>query len=398
MTAVVVVPGGLGETYRPLFGADTSVVPGASRGEAAVDFLLVSDATALSKLQSAPDDIPVIGVMALLACCGDVAENLNLLRDKVQHSEHWPAVMRLWQLWRGGGGSRQPSVFRATALRGDGLSRPHVNEIARAAASGVWRRWQWTADMTAYDIEVVAILTATHAIVGVPLTAGWHACARAKKGGFFPVEASRGGGSASQEAAASAKKQISSQQPVLRPSVCHGLLLRAGVRPSDLYCDPMCGVGSLPAEALSRFGCSFALGGDLGRSAVRDAGRRTKRCGRFGRPLVAVGLTVAPGQVQADGGHATAVRVRVSLTPKRGAPVMEVARWDVRALPLRSGVVDKIVVDIPWGNRGKAEPVRTQRLEPCKGSRVNLRCSLGGPTTPRLSPLRCAGSARRDAG
>ena len=45
------------------------------------------------------------------------------------------------------------------------------------------------------------------------------------------------------------------------------------MKPTDLLCDPMCGVGSLPAEALStRFKCAYALRRDSSKSAIRDAG------------------------------------------------------------------------------------------------------------------------------
>ena len=218
-----------------------------------------------------------------------------------------------------------------------------MNDVARAAASGTYRRWQWAASMSAFDVEIVAVwLASSTALVGIPLTHGWDASKRVPKGGFFAVEAvgvGRGGGGLD-------APRGSPSQPVLRPSVCHALLMYAGAAPTDLLCDPMCGVGSLPAQALSQFGCPYVLSGDFGRNAVREAGRR-RRYERQRAPPVAASL-----QLSTCGGVCS---VRLNLRA-RAAPVMDVARWDVRTLPLRSLCLDRVVVDVPWGNRGKAEP------------------------------------------
>ena len=161
---------------------------------------------------------------------------------------------------------------------------------------------------------MIGVWLTSGALIGLPLTPGWHACQRTGKGGFWPVEASRAQPS-------SHHNNCGPSQPILRPSVCFGLLQLAGVRPTDLLADPMCGVGSLPCEALHRFGCGYALCGDNNRAAVRDAHRRSRALGTLS-----------------------------------AAPVLDVARWDVRCLPLRSDLVDVLIVDMPWGNRGKAAP------------------------------------------
>ena len=145
----------------------------------------------------------------------------------------------------------------------------------------------------------------------------------------------------------------SNHWPVLRPSVCHGLMLLAGVTPLDLLCDPMCGVGSLPVEAVRRFGSSYVLGGDHSRTAVREAGKtrhkmRQRRRGKGAE--LEVGLDYATGADGGDGG------VRLRVRPRAAKPSVDLMRWDATCLPLRSGRLDKVVVDVPWGNRGKAEP------------------------------------------
>ena len=336
-TALVVTPGGLGETFLPILGPGSSVLRGAHRGTAGVDFVLTSDERVLEKLRLAPHTLPVIGVMALVARTSP--GSLDELRDAVHHSPHWDGALDLWRRWRSIASTARP-VFRATAVREEGLSKPHINEIARATAAGVSRAFpHWGVDMAAFNLEVAIVWLSTGAVVALPLTPGWHACARAARGSFFPVEEGGGGGGSERRGAP--------QQPILRPSVCHGLLRLAGVTATDLACDPVCGVGSIPAEALRRFGSVYCLGGDSGRSAVRSTAQRARR----GHAPVVAALSVKSRAIGDGGG----VRVHLSLSTTR-SPILEVARWDVRSLPLRAGVLDVIVADLPWGNRGKAPP------------------------------------------
>lgn len=330
MTAVIVTPGGLGATYLPHIDASARIIPGAHRGEAAVDFILTSDPDAIRQLRKS--SLPVIGVMALVAHTETIT--CDALRESVQHSIHWDAALALWRSWSAEA-RNLPGVFRVTALRADGLKEPRVNDIARAGASGVSRAHpHWHVHMTQFDIEVCVLWLSTTLLVGLPLTPGWQACVRVAKGGFFPIEEQW------------TAMHHDPSQPVLRPSICHALLRHADLKPTDLACDPMCGVGSVPAEALRRFGGVYCLAGDNGRSAVRAAGQRARKS-RLPPVGVAVGV-----ECGAEGGNA---RVRLRLSFVR-SPCLEVVRWDVRQLPLRSGVLDVLVADMPWGNKSKSDP------------------------------------------
>ena len=230
--------------------------------------------------------------------------------------------------------------------------------------------------MADFSVEVCAVwLGPATVVVGLPLTPGWQACARVAKGGFFPVEAGAAGGSGALRPGKADDRRGTLSQPVLRPSVCHGLLLRAGVRRTDLLLDPMCGVGSLPAEAVARFGVPLAIGGDNARSAIREAAFRRRRIQQQrGTAALSISPSIpasgpasdlasdlasgtGPASIPASGtGTASNQPLRVRLTLPPCAPALEVLRWDAAALPLRPGVVDKLVVDVPWGNRGRAEP------------------------------------------
>ena len=194
--AVVIVPGGFAAIIAPHLGDGARCIAQGTCGEAAVDFVLTEDMAAIKSLRVSPDKLPVIGVMALVATTNARNEgDLDALRDAVHHSGHWNGAMNLWRLWR------RPTracthtlLFRATALREDGIAKPRVNDVARAAASGTYRRWQWTASMSAFDVEIVAVwLASSTALVGIPLTHGWDASKRCPGGFLIEAVVGQGG-------------------------------------------------------------------------------------------------------------------------------------------------------------------------------------------------------------
>lgn len=221
--AVVVVPGGCGHIFaHSLRGADEIgvVLSGAALGEAGVDFVVIHDGPALARLECGMS-CPVIAVMALISCC---APELAELKAATEHSERWSSALSLWRCWRGLDADRTPSSFRATVLRADGLSAPpSVNEIARAAGAGCWRRWQWTVSMTAWELEICTVWLGSYVLCGLPLTPGWCASAKsADKKCFWPPEytvTTRPGAPA---------------EYGLRPSVSHAMLRLAQVQPTDV--------------------------------------------------------------------------------------------------------------------------------------------------------------------
>jgi SAM-dependent methyltransferase len=300
----VVVPGGFGGFFQQQLRGCDHILAGAQQGEAAVDILLISNGDTIEWLRTADDAPPVVAVMAVVAW-SESASSEHDLAAEVEGSKSWDTALRLFRQWREPGfGAEEAPSFRVTALRDKALAQPRVNDVARAVAGGIHRRWGWPVSMTNYVLEVCALwLGRGVALAGLPLTPGWHACERTSKGCFFPAECRL-----TQTANGGAYDHA---QPRLRPSACHGLLLAASLQRCELLLDPMCGVGSIPAEALRRFGASFVLGGDSCAHAVKDAARCVRASG------------------------------------------LDTAHWDVRQLPLRSGVADRLVVDMPWGNRGK---------------------------------------------
>ncbi|MBY0231287.1 MAG: methyltransferase domain-containing protein [Gemmataceae bacterium] len=97
----------------------------------------------------------------------------------------------------------------------------------------------------------------------------------------------------------------------LRPTVAAAMCWIAGARAGEALLDPMCGAGTILAEAWEMGkGQVRVLGGDIERGAVRDAGQNLMRLGEIG-----------------------------------------LARWDARHLPLEPRSIDHVVSNPPFGKQ-----------------------------------------------
>ena len=135
-----------------------------------------------------------------------------------------------------------------------------------------------------------------------------------------------------------------SRQAALKPTVAHALVRLARPPAGGLLLDPMCGSGTVLAEAADAG--QRALGGDIDAQAALAA-RRNLRAARF-----------------------------------EGA----VARWDATRLPLRDGTAAAIACNLPWGRRQRpADPSRLYsavlieaRRVVRRGGRIALLVATGG--------------------
>ncbi len=117
----------------------------------------------------------------------------------------------------------------------------------------------------------------------------------------------------------------------LRPTLAAAMVRLAEARPGQTLLDPMCGAGTILAEAL-----------------VSVRGAKDEAQGSSGR------LQLVGGDLE----HA-AVRA-ASANLSRLGPVL-LARWDARRLPLPDGVADRIVCNLPFGVK-LVEPHEIPRL------------------------------------
>jgi 23S rRNA G2445 N2-methylase RlmL len=101
----------------------------------------------------------------------------------------------------------------------------------------------------------------------------------------------------------------------LRPTVAAAMVRLAGIRPHQVYVDPMCGVGTILGELLA------ATRGSIGRT-----------------------IKVLGGDI--DG---STIRAAVSNLRRLGQPSL--TRWDATALPLEDASVDCVISNPPFGKQ-----------------------------------------------
>ncbi len=172
--------------------------------------------------------------------------------------------------------------FRITASR-SGSHEYNSLEIAAAAGAGVVQRYGWDVDLEQYDYDLRVYVTDDTAVVGLRLTEeALHRRARVK------------------HAAAS-----------LNATVAAAMCRLAGQPGDEVFCDPMCGAGTVLIERARLGGDPLLVGGEL-----------------FEEPLA------------------------MALTNLRSAAVRaNLVRWDARHMALATQSVDRLVCNMPWGRR-----------------------------------------------
>ncbi|CAI6012255.1 unnamed protein product [Closterium sp. NIES-65] len=145
----------------------------------------------------------------------------------------------------------------------------------------------------------------------------------------------------------------------LKPSTAFALLQLADIRPGDIVLDPMCGCGTLPLEAADWLkSCVSAFGGDKDAGAVDAAATNSIAWRTALANSKALGIAAA---------NRSALRISAANQGKEEAAVAngDAARrsqkghvagcdwlvWDASALPLRTGCVDRVLCDMPFGVR-----------------------------------------------
>ncbi|XP_037106926.1 THUMP domain-containing protein 3 [Syngnathus acus] len=184
--------------------------------------------------------------------------------------------------------------FRVTCNRAGDKHSFSSNEAARDFGGAVQEFFQWKADMTKFDIEVLLNIHHTEVVIGIALTE--ESLHRRNISHFGPT--------------------------TLRSTLCYGMLRLCKPQPSDIILDPMCGTGAIPLEGAIEFPASFYISGDNNDMAVN----RT------------VNNVCHIQKRKADKGSAP------------GLPI-DTVRWDLCSLPVRSSSIDIIITDMPFGKR-----------------------------------------------
>ncbi|XP_018410719.1 PREDICTED: THUMP domain-containing protein 3 [Nanorana parkeri] len=199
----------------------------------------------------------------------------------------------------GGDGAREETgsvlKFRVTCNRAGDKHSFTSNDAARDFGGAVQDHFQWKADMTNFDVEVLLNISYNEMLVGIALTE--ESLHRRNITHFGPT--------------------------TLRSTLAYGMLRLCDLEPSDVIVDPMCGTGAIPIEGVSEWPACFFVAGDNSRNAVNRAASNI--CSLLKK--------------QQNSESAT-----------QGLPI-DTAQWDISRLPLRSGSVDVIITDMPFGKR-----------------------------------------------
>ncbi|CAN9511705.1 unnamed protein product [Ophioblennius macclurei] len=184
--------------------------------------------------------------------------------------------------------------FRVTCNRAGDKHSFSSNEAARDFGGAVQEFFQWKADMTKFDIEVLLNIHNEEVVIGIALTE--ESLHRRNISHFGPT--------------------------TLRSTLCYGMLRLCKPQPSDIILDPMCGTGAIPLEGAIEFNSSFYIAGDNNDMAVNRTVNNV--C------------------------HIQKRRADKGSTP--GLPI-DTVQWDLCKLPIRTSSVDIIITDMPFGKR-----------------------------------------------
>lgn len=187
-----------------------------------------------------------------------------------------------------------PLKFRVTCSRAGDKHCFTSNDAARDFGGAVQEFFQWKADMTKFDVEVLLNIHNNEVVVGIALT----------------VESLH-------------RRNITHFGPTtLRSTLAYGMLRLCKPQVSDVIVDPMCGTGAIPLEGAMEWQNSFFIAGDNNGTAVSRSVNNIKHILKKTQ----------------DGGSPS------------GLP-LDIVQWDLCNLPMRSSSVDIIITDMPFGKR-----------------------------------------------
>ncbi|XP_036594621.1 THUMP domain-containing protein 3 [Trichosurus vulpecula] len=186
--------------------------------------------------------------------------------------------------------------FRVTCNRAGENHSFTSNEAARDFGGAVQDYFKWKADMTNFDVEVLLNVHNNEIVVGIALTE--ESLHRRNITHFGPT--------------------------TLRSTLAYGMLRLCSPQPTDIIVDPMCGTGAIPIEGAAEWPNCYHIAGDNNPLAVKRAANNILSL-----------LTKSQAK------ESKAVW---------GLPI-DAIQWDICNLPLRTGSVDIIVTDMPFGKR-----------------------------------------------
>eukprot|EP00252_Welwitschia_mirabilis_P004010 TRINITY_DN14151_c0_g1_i2.p1 TRINITY_DN14151_c0_g1~~TRINITY_DN14151_c0_g1_i2.p1 ORF type:complete len:439 (+),score=63.76 TRINITY_DN14151_c0_g1_i2:87-1403(+) len=251
---------------------------------------------------------------------------LKVLATKIEWN-HSLNTLKLWNKFqdndfeKGTSFSGVPSVsFRVSCDRKCTTMIKH--EFTSVDAEGIHCLFGWPGNMRSYDLEVMTWIRDADILLTFALLNCQNCRLGISDALVAPVENSSASQAESQ--IRQRPKRLESQlyakrsyrkllvETSLKPSTAFSLLQLADIKPGHLVVDPMCGCGTIPLEAAQFYGSQVTcLAGDIGQKAISAAEKNSEGLNEF----------------------------------------CDVLRWDAMHLPLRSGSIDRIICDMPFGVR-----------------------------------------------
>uniref|UniRef100_V9KIT8 THUMP domain-containing protein 3 n=1 Tax=Callorhinchus milii TaxID=7868 RepID=V9KIT8_CALMI len=185
--------------------------------------------------------------------------------------------------------------FRVTCNRAGDKHSFTSMEAARNFGGAVQDMFQWKADMTKFDVEVLLNIHDGEMVVGIALTE--ESLHRRNITHFGPT--------------------------TLRSTIAYGMLRLCNPQPTDIIVDPMCGTGAIPIEGALEFPRCYYLAGDNNVLAVN---RSINNISSIQKQRMEKGRTAC------------------------GMP-LDVLQWNLCNLPMKTNSVDVIISDMPFGKR-----------------------------------------------
>ncbi|XP_038666723.1 THUMP domain-containing protein 3 isoform X1 [Scyliorhinus canicula] len=185
--------------------------------------------------------------------------------------------------------------FRVTCNRSGEKHSFTSMEAAREFGGAVQDLFQWKADMTKFDVEILLNIHENEVVIGIALTEeSLH------------------------------KRNITHFGPTtLRSTLAYGMLRLCNPLSTDIIVDPMCGTAAIPIEGALEFSQCYFLGGDNNTLAVN---RSINNINSLQKKRLEKG--------------------RITW----GLP-LDVVQWDICNLPLKTSSVDVVISDMPFGKR-----------------------------------------------
>ncbi|XP_074861885.1 tRNA (guanine(6)-N(2))-methyltransferase THUMP3 [Carettochelys insculpta] len=193
------------------------------------------------------------------------------------------------------GEADQVLKFRVTCNRAGDKHSFTSNDAARDFGGAVQEYFQWKADMTKFDVEVLLNIHNNEIVVGIALTEeSLH------------------------------KRNITHFGPTtLRSTLAYGMLRLCDPQETDIIIDPMSGTGAIPIEGVTQWPTCYHIAGDNNPQAVQRAANNI--------------CSLLKNQNKESGTSC-------------GIPI-DAIQWDICNLPLRTSSVDVVVTDMPFGKR-----------------------------------------------